>query len=242
MKVRVRAVPKKVPQNDLSFTRTQNKTNDPFNYKKPTVEEDINISYPEEDKGNGNTIAEKGEFIAKPDGRLFKINGKLHKQGGTEINMEPGDFIFSNKYSLTGDILKTEFNLNPKKSYTFAEIDNKYKDINKFFKLKDHFLPLEKKTGERMLNTYKEKLAKLALLQETQKGLPQGIPTLMENLLDVASPTSKLEGSSVMAKGGEKVYADTGYDFKPYQGDKTNKKNAAKTSADDWAKLADELG
>jgi len=81
----------------------------------------------------------------------------------------------------------------PKKSgYTPAEISKKY-DINKFRKVlaDKNSESVERKTAEMMISNYNLKLAKLALIQESMKGFPQGIPLvampyIIENELDAA--------------------------------------------------------
>lgn len=170
-------------------------------------DESVGTAYPTEKKGQGTVEAEKGELIAKlkENLKLFKINGKPHSKGGTDIKMEDGDFIFSNALKIKGEVLKSEFGLNPKKEYTFAEVANKYIDMNEFHKLSESESPLEKKTGLMMIEKYKDKLAKLAFLQEAQKGMPNGMPEIAAPLMEKVAkiPQEGIPEGSMMKRGGE---------------------------------------
>lgn len=170
-------------------------------------DEEVGTSYPTEKKGQGTVEAEKGELIAKlkENLKLFKINGKPHSKGGTDIKMEDGDFIFSKALKIKGEVLKSEFGLDPKKEYTFAEIANKYIDMNEFHKLSESESPLEKKTGLMMIEKYKDKLAKLAFLQEAQKGMPNGVPEIAAPLMEKVAkiPQEGIPEGSIMKRGGE---------------------------------------
>ena len=228
--------------------------NNPLQFKGETDSKDddgdesIGTSYPTEKKGQGTVEAEKGELIAKlkENLKLFKIGGKKHSNGGTDIKMEDGDFIFSNALKIKGEILKSEFGLNPKKEYTFAEVANKYIDMNEFHKLSESESPLEKKTGLMMIEKYKDKLAKLAFLQEAQKGMPNGMPEIAAPLMEKAAkiPQEGIPEGSMMRKGGQLSKYDDGGDFKitKYAGDKTNKSNAGNISDEQWTDLARRLG
>lgn len=132
-----------------------------------------------------NVEAEKGEMAVINIDNLptnFKIGGERHSKGGTPLNLPDDSFIFSDtlKMVIKDPIILAQFGMVPKKSgYTPAEIAKKY-DINKFRKvLADRDSEdLEKKTAEMMIANYNMKLAKLALLQESMKGFPQGIPKM----------------------------------------------------------------
>lgn len=236
MKVRIKKVPKLSDggSNNKNEFVIQNKTNNTLNYKTPMTEQSYGKSYPTEDLGMGDAIAEKGEMILKPQG-IFKIQGKTHKKGGTDIKMDDGDFIFSHHLTLSGDILKSEFDLNPEKEYTFADIAKKYQELNRFHMLNDDPSPIVKKTGELMVQKYKEKLAKLALLQEQQKDFPNGIP-------DVVTETFEPQEKEEFKLGGQKKkYKDGGPNVvKAYKGDK-NGKSAARISTEEWQALAKRL-
>jgi hypothetical protein len=77
-------------------------------------------------------------------------------------------------------VVLAQFGMKPKRGgYTPAEIAKKY-DINKFRKVlaDSNSEDIERKTAEMMIANYNEKLAKLALAQESVKGFPQGIPVM----------------------------------------------------------------
>ena len=144
------------------------------------------------DKLNGvnrelaNIEAEKDEhvYIPNQDGlpALYKIGGKRHYEGGTPLNVPPDSFIFSDTASMRikDPALLKEFDMpEKKKGYTPAEIANKY-NMNQYRKILQD--PLEDKlaklTAENMIKQYNLKLGKLALIQESMKGYPGGIPVM----------------------------------------------------------------
>lgn len=132
-----------------------------------------------------NLEAERGETaVVNIDGlpAHFKIGGKRHTQGGTPLNLPDNSFIFSDtaKMRIKDPIILAQFGMVPKKAgYTPAEIAKKY-DINKFRQVlaDPNSEDLERKTAEMMISNYNMKLAKLALIQESMKGFPQGIPVI----------------------------------------------------------------
>jgi len=145
-----------------------------------------------------NLEAEKGETaIVNVDGMPahFKIGGKRHSQGGTPLNLPDNSFIYSDtsKMKIKDLIIQAQFGMVPNKAgYTPAEISKKY-DINKFRKVlaDKNSESVERKTAEMMISNYNLKLAKLALIQESMKGFPQGIPLvampyIIENEMDAA--------------------------------------------------------
>lgn len=145
----------------------------------------VRTQFPEADEEDATIEAEKGERILTPDMENFSIGGKKHSQGGTPLEAEPGSFIFSNDKSLRikGDILN-EFGINPdapssKKGFTPAEIAKRY-PTNKLLDLirsKDSG-DLEKDTAALSLSSMKNKLNRLAFVQESLKGFPTGIPEI----------------------------------------------------------------
>ena len=132
-----------------------------------------------------NLEAEKGETaMVNIDGipAHFKIGGKRHSKGGTPLNLPDNSFIFSDtsKMKIKDPMVHAQFGMVPKKSgYTPAEIAKKY-DINTFRKIlaDPNSEDVERKTAEMMITNYNMKLAKLALVQESMKGFPQGIPAV----------------------------------------------------------------
>lgn len=235
-KIRITSTPKS--SNPKSFQNynemdEQYKGNNPLKYKNKTrsdpTETNVGLVYPSVPEDYANVEAEKGEVIQKNDGKLYKINGDPHSKGGTNIHMEDKDFIFSNNKDLTlsGEIVKLEFGLNPNKVYTFADIAKQYLSVNKFEKLKTSSDPLERKTADLMLQKLNNKLEKLSLLQEARKQF---------------TPSQPEEGKEMFSKGGLKRYDDGGPKIKPYGGDKKNKFNASMYSEDEWTSFAKNLG
>lgn len=130
-----------------------------------------------------NMEAEKGEnAVVNQDGipTNFKIAGKRHSEGGTPLNLPKNSFIFSDtkamkikdptilaQFGITGGV------------HTPADIAKKY-DVNKFRAIlaDNDSSDLDRSTAEMMIANYNLKLAKLALVQESKKGFPQGIPAI----------------------------------------------------------------
>ena len=135
--------------------------------------------------------AEKGEVAVVSDNTglptLFTIAGKRHSQNGTPLNLPANSFIFSRDNSMKikdKDIL-AQFGMGNRTSgYTPAEIAKKY-DINVFRKVlaDKNSDKMQKDTAESMITNYNEKLAKLALVQESHKGFPNGIPLIAQPYL-----------------------------------------------------------
>ena len=131
-----------------------------------------------------NLEAEKGETALLPDvGGLpahYRINGKRHSEGGTPLNLPENSFIFSDTagMKIKDKAILKEFGMAEKKGgYTPAQIAEKY-DINTFREVlaDPNSDKLSRETAEKMIASYNMKLAKLALIQESMKGFPDGIP------------------------------------------------------------------
>ena len=130
--------------------------------------------------------AENGETIYIPNmGGLaaqFKVKGKRHSQGGTPMNPPDDSFFFSDTHKMKikdPEMLK-EFGKFTKKigsGYTPAELSEQYK-INEYRKVlaDKNSDKLQRSTAEKMIGNYNLKLGKLALVQESSKGFPDGIP------------------------------------------------------------------
>lgn len=138
---------------------------------------------------------EGGEIIVEKGGdgstRTFKAVGPNHnpdpnKEGGVPMNLKEGAFVFSKRkggeMGVKGSVLKG-FNKSEKdkKTYSFAQLADQYKtgplyDILQSDKTDD----LQKRTAAAMIQKYEDKLAGLALLQESRKGFPQGIPDIAQ--------------------------------------------------------------
>lgn len=136
------------------------------------------------DRDMANVETEGGETVFLPDKEglpaHYRIHGPRHSEGGVPMNIPPDSFVFSDTRSMRikdPDLLK-EFGMPAdKKGYTPAEIAKKY-DINKFRKiLQDPDSDkLQIQTAEYNIANFQVKLGKLALIQESMKGFPGGIP------------------------------------------------------------------
>lgn len=134
---------------------------------------------------NATLEAELGETVItnlQGEGipEFYKIKGKRHYNGGTPLNLPPNSFIFSRDRKLAikdKDVLKM-FGMTPrKKGYTPADISKSF-DLNKYREIlldpkSDH---IDISTAESMIKNYNNKLAALALAQESLKGFDNGIP------------------------------------------------------------------
>ena len=149
--------------------------------KKPV---DIRTSLGPVDREFANVETEGGETVYLPNkGGLpahYKINGPRHYEGGVPMSIPPDSFIYSDTASMRikDPELQAEFGMPvAKKGYTPAEIAKKY-DLNKYRKILADPMSdkLQINTAEMVIANYQIKLAKLALIQESMKGFPNGIP------------------------------------------------------------------
>lgn len=133
-----------------------------------------------------NLEAEGGEVaMGDIDGdgftEKYNIVGPRHSSGGVPLNLPDDSFIFSDTKSMTlkdKDLLQQFGESKPK---TYAAIAKKY-EINKYKKVlaDKNSDVIEKNTAEKMIENYNMMLGKLALVQESQKGFPQGIPLVAQ--------------------------------------------------------------
>jgi hypothetical protein len=136
-------------------------------------------------RDNANIEAEKGEtaFILDKEGlpAHYKIGGKRHSKGGTPLNVPDDTFIFSDTKSMVIKDLNVLSQFGETKPKTPAKIAEKY-DLNQYRKvLSDkHTDDLQRQTAEKMIENYTMILGKLALVQESMKGFPQGIPMIAQ--------------------------------------------------------------
>ena len=142
---------------------------------------------------NANIEVEGGETVVgdvNKDGFLehFTFVGKRHSKGGMPVNIPEGSFIFSDTKKLKikdKELLESVFGLKEKKGgYTPAEIAKKYQ-INQFVQdLKSEDTDaIQKRSAAEMLKKNTEKLGMLALVQESLKGFPDGIPAIAESVM-----------------------------------------------------------
>lgn len=185
-------------------------------------------------RDEANLEAEKGEVAALPTKSgipdTYKIGGKRHYEGGTPLNLPKDSFIYSDtpKMRIKDKVVLAQFGMPERKSgYTPAEIAKKY-DVAPFKKIlvDKNTDKLQKETAELMIANYNLKLAKLALVQESMKGFPQGIPLVampyIESMqIDPAefvqmnpgqgdAGAQQEEAGSTMAYGGDVDYFDNG--------------------------------
>lgn len=151
-------------------------------FSKPDIE--VNSTLGPVPRHQANLEAEEGEVAMLPGKggipSTFKIGGNKHYDGGTPLNLPPDSFIYSDTKAMKikdPEILK-QFGMPAKTSgFTPADIAKKY-DINAYKKVlaDPDSDDLQRETAEGMIANYNLKLAKLALLQESKKGFPQGLP------------------------------------------------------------------
>ena len=144
------------------------------------------------DRAEANIEAELGETAYgdfNNDGRKehMKIGGERHTNGGTPLNVPEGTFIYSDtkKLQIGGPVLaKFGKSENTKQKFTPAALAKQY-DVNKYRAILDdpYADKMSKRTAERMIDNYEKKLGGLALVQESMKGFPQGIPDVAKSVL-----------------------------------------------------------
>lgn len=136
-------------------------------------------------RASANIEAEKGEtaFILNDDGlpAHYKIGGKRHSEGGTPLNVPEDTFIFSDTKGMIIKDPQILFQFGETKPKTPAKIAEKY-DMNQYRKvLSDkNSDDLQRQSAEKMIENYTMLLGKLAIVQESMKGFPQGIPMIAQ--------------------------------------------------------------
>ena len=185
----------------------------------PSIE--VNNTLKPVDEEDANLEAEKGETVVADmvgDGipQQYKVGGKRHSEGGTPLDLPGQSFVFSRDKGMyiKDEKIQKMFGMAPdKKGYAPADIAKKY-DLNKYRKvLADPDADdLQVKTAEMMIAQFNMKLAKLALVQESLKGFPQGIPKIAEPYvaagminpedLAVTQAQPEVPGGTMMQYGG----------------------------------------
>ena len=179
-----------------------NNMGDVNRYSTPDTE--VNRTLQPVPRQDANIEAEKGEFMITPGAggipNTFNIGGERHAQGGTPLNLQSDSFIFSDYkkgMKITDPDVLAEFGMPvPKKGhikgYTPAEIAKKF-DVNPYLKTlmdsKSDNRDLE--SAELSIKNNILKLGKLALIQESMKGFPQGIPKIAEAYLQSVGMSSE---------------------------------------------------
>lgn len=141
-----------------------------------------------------NIEAEGGETVygdLDSDGMMehMKINGNRHYQGGVPLNVPEGSFIFSDtkKMKIKDPEILKKFGMSFKKGgYTPATIAKKF-PINKYKAILEdkNADPLAKKTARMNYENGEQMLGLLSVVQESMKGLPQGIPNVAKVAMQV---------------------------------------------------------
>jgi hypothetical protein len=192
------------------------------------------------DREDANIEAEAGEtaygsFGKNGQKQHMKIGGKKHSQGGTPLNVPEGTFIYSDtkKLRIGGSVL-SNFGKSPdtKQKYTPAQLAKQY-DVNKYRAILDdpYADKLSKETAGMMVENFEKKLGGLALLQESMKGFPQGIPDIAMSVLPQGMAEQMAEMGGYYGNGGG-YYADGGPT--PL---KVKKEEIAKYEADGYKKV-----
>lgn len=157
------------------------------------------------DEKEANAELEKGEVVFDSMSdipQMRKVNGKKHSDGGTPVKLERGAFVFS-EFLKMSEAEKEVIGANGKNP-SYANFANKFvKGFNEsVHKLRTSDDDLEKDTAAMSVDNIKGKMAKLALLQESAKGFPNGIPEMAATAFgDV--PEMKDGGMYKMQKAGE---------------------------------------
>jgi hypothetical protein len=217
--IRIKQLPKNGDQRNYSLVDR----NDLYIKVNP-INQDSNVkntisAVPREE---ANIEAEGGETVIgdiNNDGFLehSKIVGKRHTKGGVPLNVAPGSFIFSDTKKLKikdPEVLSifgiTKFD---KGGVTPAKIAQKYPMNNYMNILKDDTTdPISKRTATQMLKNNLEKLGMLALVQESMKGFPDGIPAIAQSVMAGLQgqgedmPQEVMEGREAAGEEGQMRY------------------------------------
>ncbi len=131
--------------------------------------------------------AEKGESVVTDLAKIgipqhFNIGGKRHYDGGTPLNLPNDSFIFSRDKTMKikDDTILAQFGKKTRKgkrSFTPADIAKQYQN-NKYLKIlmDPDSSRMQRETAEMMIQNNNLKLGALAMVQESRKGFPDGIP------------------------------------------------------------------
>jgi hypothetical protein len=170
-----------------------------------------------------NIEAEKGETVygdLDGDGgkEHMKVGGKRHSEGGTPLSVPEGSFVFSDtaKMKIKDPEALKFFGLPAKKGgYTPAEIAKRY-DVNKYKAILEdpHTDDIQKSTAQLMVKSFEKKLAYLAMVQESLKGFPNGVPQVAQEALGMDPMQQEQEQQGPPQQEGQMQY---GGDLPEYQ-------------------------
>lgn len=189
-----------------------------WNYEDKPINENVSTTLSAVPRDEANIEAEKGETVVFPDGlgslSHAKIGGKRHHEGGTPLNIPDGSFVFSDTGALkikNKDVLKNIFGITGNKPRTPAEIAKRYEIDSYMDTLRDPKAePMDKKTAQLMVENNMKKLGQIALIQESMKGFPDGIPDIALPLFGSDIAQSQASQSESTAKRGGLVRAQVG--------------------------------
>lgn len=172
-----------------------------------------------DDREISSVEVEGGEYIITDtvgDGipETYKVKGKSHEQGGVPLSLADDSVVISDWLrEVNPDTLEMLGKKQTKKGYTYAELAKQY-DNNDFKAMlyDNNTTKMEKKTAKLMIKNNNEKLAEIALLQESKKGFPEGIPLFALPYLDSngiseesiygVTPSQKTQEVPLMRNGG----------------------------------------
>jgi len=166
---------------------------------------EVTDSIEEVPREQANIEAEGGETALIPyqkDGTYIhkKIKGNRHTEGGVPLNVPEGTFIYSDtkKMKLGGPVLQM-FGKSEKstKKFTPATLAKQY-NIDKYRAILNNPKsdPIVMRTAQLMIQNYEKKLAQLALVQESKKGFPQGIPEVARDYYQQMQQMQQAEQTS----------------------------------------------
>ncbi len=186
-RIRIKTAPKLGDQVDYSFYDSRNRNTGMAG----NAEEQVKNTMGPIPREEATIEVEKGEVVVgdtNEDGflELFTFTGKPHSKGGTPVDVPPGSFIYSNTRKLRikdPEVITKVFGLSEKKGgYTPAEIAKRYQINEHVATLKDERADnIQKRSASEMLKNNLQKLGVLALVQESMKGFPDGIPAIAES-------------------------------------------------------------
>jgi len=152
----------------------------------------------------GETILHPG-----PNGGHYFIEGDRHSEDGVKLKKSQapeGSFIYSDtaKMKLTEEEAK-RFGKSGDKKHTPAAVAKQY-NKNKYLAILQNKLsdPRSRATAKKMLQNYDDKLAELALIQESKKGFPQGIPDVAKQFFEkmTGQPSGQQQPQEMTARYG----------------------------------------
>lgn len=188
------------------------------------VDSDINSTIKKNDEFS-NVEIEKKEVVLQPDlSALFTARGKSHRQGGIDVYLKPGAFVFSDDKTLALNKKENEqFEFKYGGDFTPGKCTPAHTlktniDVEHYNRLVANLADpkkddLAKKSSAMMLQKYISTLGNIAYLQEKKKGFPQGLPEFSIGTAPVYNQDVKENvkeqkqyakyGGHIMASGGE---------------------------------------